>query len=96
LHPLPFLFHFPAALSFAFSIFHLQLCFKSPFIVQDKIAMLAPNFVAVLAFLSISAVVAVPIAVDGLIEKRDAIPADYGKYGDYGSYGKTPRFRSSE
>lgn len=47
--------------------------------------LLSPKALAFLAILSISAVVASPIAGDGTVEKRDA--ADYGNYGNYGAYG---------
>lgn len=48
---------------------------------------LTPRILAVLALISFSAVVAAPIAADGLVEKRDAEAADYGNYGQYGKYG---------
>ncbi len=50
--------------------------------------MLAPRILAMLAFISVSTVIAAPIAGDGLVDKRDASPADFGDYGNYGDYGK--------
>lgn len=47
--------------------------------------MFSPKLLALLAFFSVSAVAALPIAVDGTVEKRDA--QDYGSYGEYGAYG---------
>jgi hypothetical protein len=39
-----------------------------------------------LALVSISAVVAAPIAGDSVVENRDA-QSNYGDYGNYGAYG---------
>lgn len=65
-----------------------SLVLQESLFIQDKTAMLSTKVLALLALFSVSAVLAAPIAGDGLVEKRSADAADYGKYGDYGNYGK--------
>jgi hypothetical protein len=55
--------------------------------------MLTPKVLAMLALASISAVLAAPIAGDGLVERE---AADYGKYGNYGKYGDAVGIKSME